>query len=84
MPSRNSAIADRIARHARQLGWRAETSGSNLSSSAYVVATWSPAGDDDGLETVTLKIRVSDHDLPPSYGRADLEVGPHGGGHVDG
>ena len=59
-------------------GVSAEVSGSNLSDSRYVELTVS---DDSGDLSETLKIRISDHDLPPSYGQGgDIEIGNRTGG----
>lgn len=70
--SSTSSIADRIARYAASLGYSAAHTGSKLSESAYVEVTlWDEADADAG---VSLKIRVSDHDLPPSYAAPDIDV----------
>lgn len=61
--------------------------GSSLSSSRYLEASipdWSrnKIGPLEADDVRYLKIRASDHDLPPTYarlnGEADVEIGPHG------
>ncbi|WP_414902474.1 hypothetical protein ACMT1E_04390 [Sphingomonas flavalba] len=67
--------AETIARQLRAAGFQVARDGSNLSSSQYVTASMHDADDEAIVEPY--KIRVSDHDLPPSYGSADYDVGPH-------
>ena len=75
-------VAERIAKYAQQLGYEVRTFASD-GGSYYVELSY---GDEDHVEA--LKVRIADHDLPPTYagtfGRADFEVGPHSRGHVDG
>ena len=70
----NAIIADRIAKYARQLGWSTQINYSNSSDSVYVTCERP-----DVLNLV--KIRISDHPLPPSYrkisGQSHFEVGSH-------
>ena len=72
-------IAERIARYAAQFGYDVERHGSASSSSQYVNLAFYQEHDDGSHDYETLKIRVSDHDLPPTYGKmhgyADYEVG---------
>jgi hypothetical protein len=61
-------VADRMAKHLEQMGYSVGHEGSSLSGSRYLTLNHDavPNG---------LKIRVSDHDLPPSYGRpGDYDV----------
>lgn len=77
-------IAERIARYAAQFGYDVERHGSASSSSQYIELAFYKEYDDGSHDYETLKIRVSDHDLPPTYGAlsgyADYEVGPHDSG----
>ncbi len=71
--------ADLIAHNLAAAGFCVGRDGSALSSSQYVTAA---IYDDDGATVFEqVKIRVSDHVLPPTYGQmngwADFEVGPH-------
>lgn len=68
--SKSHDIAARIARHASALGYSVTVDGSQLSESHYVTARL----DDDA----SVKVRVSGHDLPPSYG-APGDVDVHAG-----
>lgn len=74
-------IAERIARYAGQFGYDVERHGSASSSSQYVDLAFYQEYEDGSHDYETLKIRVSDHDLPPTYGAlngyANYEVGPH-------
>lgn len=79
MGSRSSRdIADSIARWAEEMGLSVERLRSKLSGSQYLSVSHA---DPDGNVLGQRKIRVSDHDLPPSYGQmhgeADYEIGPH-------
>jgi|GEM_PF-3069766 len=82
--------AELIAKYAEQSGWSVDRKfGSNLSHSHYIELVRPIAFDEDGdtVDWETLKIRVSDHALPPSYkmqhGEADFEVSPEGSLHQD-
>ncbi len=73
--------ADLIAHNLAAAGFCVGRDGSALSSSQYVTAAIYD-DDDDGVTIFDqVKIRVSDHVLPPTYGQmngwADFEVGPH-------
>lgn len=59
-----SAIADRIASYADRLGYRVGRSSSQQSNSHYLELSH------EALPDASLKVRVADHDLPPSYGSA--------------
>jgi hypothetical protein len=68
-------LADRIMRYAEALGYDAKRSGSSLSASQYVEVAHEE-------RDLVLKVRISDHVLPPSYGRGgDYEVGDHADAH---
>jgi hypothetical protein len=72
-------VAQRIADHARDMDYSVLRDSSKLSGSKYVNLTH------DKLPDQQLKVRVSSHDLPPSYGPpGDLDVAtnerPSGGG----
>ena len=58
-PQRNATIAERIARHARALGYEADVSCSRLSGSAYVDIT------KDGVAVA--RVRIANHEERPSY-----------------
>jgi hypothetical protein len=60
--SRPTAIAGYIAKYAKNLGYEAVLDASKLSKSQYISLSH------EQLPNETLKIRISDHDLPPSYG----------------
>lgn len=72
-------IADNIERNLRAAGFSVGRDGSGLSSSQYITAAI--YDDEGGYVFEQVKIRVSDHALPPTYGSmngwADYEVGPH-------
>lgn len=55
-------LANKIGSYAGQLGYSVEPQGSALSRSSYLSLSH------DALPDTTVKVRVSDHDLPPSYG----------------
>ena len=57
-----SAIAARIGNYAAKMGYNVNPSGSQISKSAYLDLSH------DVLPGGSLKVRVSDHNLPPSYG----------------
>lgn len=75
--------ADIVADHAKKLGYDVEKRGSASSGSEYLNLS---IGDGDNFQT--LKVRISDHELPPTYGLmhgyADYEIGPHDSGAVRG
>ncbi len=73
--------AETIARQLERAGFSVERAASGVSSSRYVTASLRDADGNYVLEPY--KIRVSDHDLPPSYGGADYDVGPHDLGNSD-
>jgi hypothetical protein len=56
-----SSIAARIAGYAEKLGYQVDRSGSAQSSSSYLTLSHDALPD-------SLKVRVADHNLPPSYG----------------
>lgn len=58
-PRRNATIAERIARHARALGYEADVSCSRLSGSAYVDITKAGAP--------VARVRLANHEERPSY-----------------
>jgi hypothetical protein len=60
--ARESAIAARIADLAEDMGYSRTRDSSKLSGSEYLGLAH------EKLPGTTLKVRVSDHDLPPSYG----------------
>ena len=63
-------IAGQIEKYASHLGYGVERSGSNISGSKYLSLTHEALGE-------PLKVRISDHDLPPSYGPpGDYDVRP--------
>lgn len=66
-------LADRIARYGERMGYSIDRGASNLSSSNYLTARrFSPDGTEIGDP---FRIRISNHELPPSYGRGgDFEV----------
>lgn len=75
--------ATQIEKYAEASGWSVdETFGSGLSGSKYVVLSR-----ESGDEVETVKIRVSNHELPPTYkyqhGMADYEVVPDKVNHND-
>lgn len=78
MSNRTRGIADSIARWAEEMGLSVDRLKSKLSGSQYLSVSHA---DPDGNIIGQRKIRVSDHDLPPSYGEmhgsADYEIGPH-------
>jgi hypothetical protein len=55
------AMSARIGKYAEGMGYNVTPEGSNLSSSQYLTLTHDALPD-------SLKIRMSDHELPPSYG----------------
>ncbi|HOK45754.1 MAG TPA: hypothetical protein PLK67_07475, partial [Bryobacteraceae bacterium] len=59
-PRRNATIAERIARHARALGYEADVSCSRLSGSAYVNIT-------TGTGAAVARVRLANHEERPSY-----------------
>ncbi|HOJ22980.1 MAG TPA: hypothetical protein PLY56_15745, partial [Armatimonadota bacterium] len=59
-PRRNETLAERIARHARALGYEADVSCSRLSGSAYVDITTK-----DGAAVA--RVRLANHEERPSY-----------------
>ena len=59
-PRRNATIAERIARHARALGYEADVSCSGLSGSAYVNIT-------TGTGAAVARVRLANHEERPSY-----------------
>lgn len=75
-------LAASIRRWAEEMGLSVSHKRSGLSGSQYLEVEKI----DDAGNAVSRKVRISDHDLPPSYqqlhGAADYEVGPHsmGGG----
>ena len=71
-----ATIADRIAGYATKLGYDVLPSASNLSSSRYLSLQH------DLLPDTMLKVRVSDHDLPPSYGSpGNYDIRPSDGSY---
>lgn len=74
-----SKTADAIARNLKVAGFSVTCEKSGLSASQYITAAIYDADDNTIFERI--KIRVSDHALPPTYGAlngyADYEVGPH-------
>lgn len=80
--ARNMNEFDKFLGHIRRTGLPIETNGSNLSKSKYVNIGIPNGVDDEGQKIFdTVKVRISDHELPPSYGNlngwADYEIGPH-------
>ena len=71
--------AELVTRHLVAAGFSVGCDGSSLSSSQYVTAARYDEDDNEIFEQV--KIRISDHALPPTYGQmngwADYEIGPH-------
>ena len=72
-------IANYVHRHLKAAGASCELHYSSHGTSVYIFAS---SEDEDGdILAGPIKIRVSDHDLPPTYGQmhgwADIEVGPH-------
>ena len=71
-------LAKSLQRWAEEMGLTVERSASKLSGSRYLNVS---RADKDGNLLGGWKIRVSDHDLPPTYavqhGEADYEVGSH-------
>ena len=64
-----TTVVNRIADHAKEMGYGVTQDASKLSASKYLGLAH------DKLPDQTLKVRVSDHDLPPSYGSpGDLDV----------
>jgi hypothetical protein len=64
-----TTVAERIADHAKDLGYGVGRDASKLSASRYLSLTH------EKLPDQNLKVRVSDHDLPLSYGLpGDLDV----------
>lgn len=64
-----------VAEQARRMGYSVQPGASNASDSLYLTL------DHPRLDR-PLKVRISDHPLPPTHqkmmGRADIEIGPHG------
>jgi len=63
-------VTEKIARMLEKVGFGCQVSGSGLSSSQYVIASHD--------EIDTIKIRISDHELPPTYANnnpSNYEVG---------
>lgn len=79
---KSKETAASIRRWAEEMGLSVSHKRSGLSGSQYLEV----AKVDDAGNAVSRKVRISDHDLPPSYqqfhGAADYEIGPHsmGGG----
>ena len=62
-----NTIRDRVAKYAKDLGYSVEESGSNVSESKYLEVY-------DKNTEVGYKIRISGHDLPPSYPSPDFDI----------
>jgi len=83
-------IGDRIRKHAADMGWEVtDTARSQASGSNYLNLS-RPSGKLDEFGDPIMdhvKVRISDHDLPPSYkrtmGEADFDVGVGGKDRVD-
>lgn len=87
-------IANQLIEAVKPHGWKCdEVKGSELSNSIYITFTYEEAGEPDEYGPVEMygeciRVRISDHELPPTYGQLNgwptYEVGPHGSAHVDG
>lgn len=81
---KSKEIAASIRRWAEEMGLSVSHKRSGLSGSQYLEVEKV----DDAGNAVSRKVRISDHDLPPSYqqfhGAADYEIGPHSMGGGDG
>lgn len=83
-------IGDRIRKYATEMGWEVtDTARSGASGSNYLNLA-RPSGKVDKYGDPIMdhvKLRISDHDLPPSYkrniGEADYDVGVGGKGRAD-
>lgn len=78
-------IRDRIAKNAADLGWHVDRRQASSASGSNYLTLSRPTGASDSFGDPvmsTVKVRVSDHDLPPSYkgmmGAADFDVGVGG------
>jgi hypothetical protein len=71
----HTRFAERIARHAEDLGFVVDRASSTLSTSQYLAARHVE-------RDVAVRLRISDHARPPVYGGpADFEVGGYAGAH---
>ena len=60
-----------LKKYEQDLGVEITRTGSSESGSVYLEV---------GNEDHSVSVRISDHDLPPSYGRHDIEIGPYDAG----
>lgn len=83
-------IGDRIRKHAVGMGWDVTDTARSQSSGSTYLNLSRPSGNLDEFGDPILdhvKVRISDHDLPPSYkrtiGEADFDVGVGGKDRLD-